>query len=313
MYKQSIAAIIVTYNRLELLKNCLYAVERQSLQPTTIIIVNNKSTDGTEAFLSLWEKSQSSINKIVINMKNNTGGAGGFHHGIKQAVNKNHDWFWMMDDDVIPDEIALESLLQATEQLNGMDGYYSSLAFDENRTSTVNVPQIDLRLSELNYPNWAEHLQNGIVKIMETTFVSLFVSKKSILQVGLPIKEFFIWGDDTEFTLRLAKAGFQGYLIGNSTVRHLRPGIQGLDIRKETNHQRINLYIHLYKNNMYLNRKYNLISQYRYIYKSLMRAAACLIKNQEPLKAWIILKGLSKGILFHPKITYCHQNEEKWN
>lgn len=309
MNKLSSAAIIVTYNRLELLKICLTAVESQSLQPTTIIIVNNNSTDGTTTFLRSWEKSQSSINKIVINMKSNTGGAGGFHYGIKQAIKMKCDWVWIMDDDVVPDETALENLLQAAKNLNGISGYYSSLVFNKNRTSTVNVPQIDLKLSEANYPNWPEYLQKGIVKIKATTFVSLLVSRESILQVGLPIKEFFIWGDDTEFTLRLAKAGFQGFLIGNSIVRHLRPGTHGLDIRNETNSQRIQLYTHLYKNTIYLNRQYSLMPQFQYIYKSLMRAIACLIKYKEPVKTWVILKGLLKGFLFHPKIVYCQKND----
>ena len=43
-------------------------------------------------------------------MHENTGGAGGFHEGVKRAYKKGYDWLWLMDDDVEVKEDTLEKL-----------------------------------------------------------------------------------------------------------------------------------------------------------------------------------------------------------
>ena len=47
----TIAAVVVTYNRLALLKECLDAISRQTYQVYKMVVVNNASTDGTTEFL----------------------------------------------------------------------------------------------------------------------------------------------------------------------------------------------------------------------------------------------------------------------
>ena len=59
-----IAAVIVTYNRLDMLKEVLDAFDNQIKQPDYLIVVNNASTDNTSEFLELWSK-RGSMSKIV--------------------------------------------------------------------------------------------------------------------------------------------------------------------------------------------------------------------------------------------------------
>ena len=69
-----IAAVIVTYNRLYLLKEVLEAFDNQTRVPDYIIIVNNASTDGTEAFLEEWKKTEiKGQTKFVITPEENLG------------------------------------------------------------------------------------------------------------------------------------------------------------------------------------------------------------------------------------------------
>ena len=75
-----IATIIVTYNRIELLKKSISAHLSQSKQSDVILVVNNASTDGTAIYLSELENRFKNIR--VVNLKENTGGAGGFYHGL---------------------------------------------------------------------------------------------------------------------------------------------------------------------------------------------------------------------------------------
>lgn len=41
-----IAAVVVTYNRLDLMKKCVNALRKQSRILNTIFVINNNSTDG---------------------------------------------------------------------------------------------------------------------------------------------------------------------------------------------------------------------------------------------------------------------------
>ena len=90
----NIIAVVVTYNRMELLKRNIRCLQ-QNKPISSIVIVNNGSTDGTTEWLAAQE------GLTVIN-QTNVGGAGGFYTGIQYAYQAGADWIWCMDDDVFP-------------------------------------------------------------------------------------------------------------------------------------------------------------------------------------------------------------------
>ena len=79
-----LGVVIVTYNRLELLKECITACINQKEEFQKILIINNASTDGTKEYLENLQYS----NLEIINSNKNLGGSGGFWLGIKQ-------WNWI--------------------------------------------------------------------------------------------------------------------------------------------------------------------------------------------------------------------------
>ena len=91
-----IAAVVVTYNRLALLKECIDAISRQTYQVSSTIVVNNASTDGTTEFLQNLDKKQ----LVVKTFEKNIGGAAGFAEGIAIATRMGADAIWIMDDDI---------------------------------------------------------------------------------------------------------------------------------------------------------------------------------------------------------------------
>ena len=78
-----INCVVVTYNRLDLLKECLQAVEQQTFPCHRIIVVDNCSTDGTCEFLQQY---CTRPQYHIIRTEKNIGGAGGFSIGIKESV-----------------------------------------------------------------------------------------------------------------------------------------------------------------------------------------------------------------------------------
>ena len=100
-----IAAVVVTYNRIILLKECIKVLRHQTRRLDEIIVVNNSSTDGTLEWLNL----QKDLKTIT---QENSGSAGGQHPGIKIAYENGYDWIWCMDDDCFPEVNALEKLCE---------------------------------------------------------------------------------------------------------------------------------------------------------------------------------------------------------
>lgn len=192
-----VGIVVVTYNRLSLLKECIDALRHQTYKNFRIVIVNNGSTDGTCEWLSLQ-------NDLIVISQENSGGAGGFYTGLKYVAEHAYDYCWFMDDDVICNVDALQELLWAVPLLKQDFGFLCSSVIDRNGNPT-NVPEVDLR-SQGAYSDWSRFLINGIVKVRSATFVSVFIPVQNIYKYGLPIKEFFIWGDDTEYTIRLSNA-----------------------------------------------------------------------------------------------------------
>ena len=104
-----ITAVIVTYNRVELLRKSVAHLLAQSRKPDSILIVDNASSDETEAFCCELMKERKEIE--YLRLLENTGGAGGFYTGIKVAIKRGADYIWGMDDDAFAQREALEKIV----------------------------------------------------------------------------------------------------------------------------------------------------------------------------------------------------------
>ena len=113
----TVAAVIVTYNRKELLAECILALLNQTHPLNKIFVIDNASTDGT--YIMLERKGFLNNSKISYHaLPENMGSSGGFAEGIKKAHEEGFDWIWIMDDDSEPAPNALELLLEYSKEEN---------------------------------------------------------------------------------------------------------------------------------------------------------------------------------------------------
>jgi len=210
MENKKVIAVIVTYNRKELLKEAIEALLNQNYKNCDILIVDNASTDGTQEYISNLLKNNRVIYK---NTGANLGGAGGFNYGIKEACEIGCDFVWVMDDDCIVHNDTLEKFIEADMELNGNYGYLSSkVLWKDGKVCKMNVQRKTLTKNVINFN---EKLQ----EICMASFVSLFIKTEIVAELGLPIKDFFIWTDDWEYTRRISKK-YKCYLVTDSIVTH---------------------------------------------------------------------------------------------
>ncbi|GAA1668449.1 glycosyltransferase family 2 protein [Microbacterium lacus] len=211
----TVAAVIVTFNRLEKLKSVIAALQAQTLAPATLLIIDNASTDGTADYLA-GLRHDPRID--VVTMATNTGGAGGFAEGMLRGYATGADHVWIMDDDCYPQPTALETLVR------GFDEAVAELGPDVPFACSV-VKFTDDSICEMNNPvptwDWGRLMVKGQRNVMVTacSFVSVLIPRWAIARYGLPYRDYFIWFDDREYTLRLTKV-CPGVQVLDSVVIH---------------------------------------------------------------------------------------------
>ena len=188
-----VVAVVVTYQRKALLKECVEALLKQE-KLSHILIVDNASSDGTKEYV--WDLVDGT-HVIYQNTGKNLGGAGGFSFGIKEAVKLDCDYVWLMDDDCIVQDNSLSELLVCAERLNGDFGFLSSVV------QWTDGSICDMNVQRKSITNQITDFSKEGQSIMLASFVSMLLNVKAVRELGLPIKEFFIWGDDWEYTSRI--------------------------------------------------------------------------------------------------------------
>ena len=300
MKKNTVVAVVVTYNRKELLIECLNAIMAQTYSVSSIVLIDNASTDGTYEALS--EKGYINNEKIrYIKMKENTGGSGGFFEGLKRIKEQQYDWVWIMDDDTIPTSNCLEKLIEANQIIqnksaNRKVSFLASAIYGANG-EYMNLPSVSNKPSNNGYAYWYEFLVDGIVNISDATFVSLLVNTNAIKECGLPCKDYFIWGDDTEYTTRLTKFYGDAFFVGNSIAIHKRYNAKALSIENEDDPQRMKMYHYLFRNQLINRQYYGKCKPSVLLLQNLWRLVRSIGNKKSFNRKKIILKGTWEGIV----------------
>lgn len=223
-----IAAVVVTYNRLNLLKECIDGIRKQTKKVDEIIVVNNGSNDGTLE----WLKTQNDLRIIT---QENSGSAGGQYTGIKFAYENGFDWIWCMDDDCLPFANCLENQIpDDTDTITG-----PKVIYENEEVWNYDYKSIKYKLLEFfNLP------------FITIPFNGFLVSNKIVKTIGLPLRELFIYCDDVEYSYRASKFGFKLRICDNAFLSHPKS-------KKVNDYAQIQLYYYI-RNNLFVVRKYDL-------------------------------------------------------
>ncbi|MGI6591605.1 MAG: glycosyltransferase family 2 protein [Eggerthellaceae bacterium] len=295
-----IAAVVVTYNRRDLLMQCCSCLMSQQIDQSSnhcldILVIDNASTDGTRTELDPLIKDDS---VRYLNTGANLGGAGGFNRGMRAAVEAGYDYAWVMDDDCLAHPDSLQALLDADLRLGDSYGFLSSVVrWTDGSICRMNVQRHPLTR---DIADFTPELQPCTL----ASFVSLFVPVRVIREFGLPISEFFIWTDDWEFTRRISRQ-YPCYVVGQSVVTHASKNNGAGTIATDTP-DRLDRYRYIYRNDIVLYRReglkgaaFVLTRDAYHILQVLSHPDSYTLK-----KIGIIIKGNLDGLSFHPRIEF---------
>ncbi|HEB1166424.1 TPA: glycosyltransferase [Escherichia albertii] len=299
---KAVIAIIVTYNRKELLSKVIDAVSSQSYPLKKILIVDNNSSDGTKDLVS---------HKIspLIEYKNtggNFGGAGGFYHGFIEAEKYTYDYLWLMDDDFMPTIDCLEKLVSNSPRgitqpvrynLDETCAELSPLTYDLSNPFKINPKGVPLNKYLKDLVEKPEYID-----IEAIPFEGPLISRDVVEKIGYPDPRFFIFCDDIEYAIKAKRMGIPIKCDLRAKAYRLLVNNQSNDLLSWKGY-------FMLRNLFYLHKKYgtNVFIRYKPVMLSIGYALSCIMKyrfSQLPIiwRAFWDSSSLNNTELYKPGV-----------
>ena len=199
-----VAAVIVTHNRVELLRYSLEVVAKQTYPVKHIIVVDNGADPAVEALVN----SIAGERGIYTPSRTNLGGGGGFAYGFLTALALGVDAVWCADDDGRPEgPEVLKTLIDAASrhQLEQVSPVVCNADTPERLAFPLRRGLEWRRYrSELIDPeNPEDDLLPGIASLFNGALISAYAMER----IGVPDYRLFIRGDEVEYHRRLVRSG----------------------------------------------------------------------------------------------------------
>lgn len=275
-----ITTVIVTYgNRALLVKQVIEAALSQGVGK--VVLVDNASVHESAQLLDTFVKNHKEIHLIC--HQENEGSAGGFYAGLEYVLNHvDTDYIWLLDDDNVPQENALNNLLKARDLVvteeskevilysyrgdawlddwravseGKIKGYKidSFMGFDLINSLKNKLPNKKPFVEDVNYP---------IVKTYLGPYGGMFLSLDSLKKVDLPNKDFYLYADDHEYSLRFNRNGIKQFLIYSSKLKDIDFSFSGGNRFFSHNYSEFKLFYSV-RNHVYLSQSFK-VSKFKY-------------------------------------------------
>ena len=141
-------------------------------------------------------------------MDKNRGGAAGFFQGMKKAISLEADWVFVADDDAYPEKETIGVLDAYLQKHENQAAVCTSVVRPDGSFSIGHRQRMNRSFLELGRTSVESvEYEKDAFSIDIFTFVGVMLSKKTLKQAGLPLPGYFIRDDDTEYSIRVRKAG----------------------------------------------------------------------------------------------------------
>jgi rhamnopyranosyl-N-acetylglucosaminyl-diphospho-decaprenol beta-1,3/1,4-galactofuranosyltransferase len=219
---ESVAVVVVTYNRADLLAHMLDGLAAQSRPADAIFVIDNASSDHTRALLTEHVAAERpGLPLRVTHAADNMGGAGGFHLGVQMAYAAGYDRIWLMDDDVVPAPDCLEilmardhaCLMSVRQDTHGNLVEKAATRFDLRNPLTLR-PKTAMVETEFG----SRDRMPELVELENVAFEGFMLRREVIEAIGLPDPSYFIFYDDVDYAVRARRAGFRIWAVRDAVL-----------------------------------------------------------------------------------------------
>lgn len=212
--------VLVNYRSWQDTVECLHALEQLEYANHRVVVLDNASgNDSVERIRQAFPKVE------LVALEQNHGFSGGNNIGIRRALEAGAEFVWLLNPDTKPDPGSLQAMVRT--------------ASSDPKIGAVGNPIYEMEHPERPqvYGGGEVYFPTGLVRhhwepdqLERLSYIggmSLLVPRAAFERVGLLDEQFFMYFEDTDFGLRLRKAGFILSVAQNSRVLHRGQGSWG--------------------------------------------------------------------------------------
>jgi GT2 family glycosyltransferase len=238
--KQRVSVVIVNWNGKTDTAACLDSLRKVVVPKSlsmSVVVVDNGSVDGSEAFI------RGKYPEVaVIGTGKNLGFSGGNNAGIRYALDHGADYVWMLNNDTVVDPKVLSFLTAFDNPSVGAVGSKIFFApgheFHHDRYSDAERGRVIWYAGGMiDWNNmYASHrgvdeIDHGQYDTVEDTpFItgcSMAVRRETVNAVGMLDDAYYLYLEDVDLNLRIQRAGYRTLYVPSSVVWHVNAGSSG--------------------------------------------------------------------------------------
>ncbi|GGY82411.1 hypothetical protein GCM10011613_28990 [Cellvibrio zantedeschiae] len=211
-----VSVIVVTYNNLDLTKQCLMSLDKfTDYSNLEIIVVDNASSDDSPAYLSEWSKQGD--NRILILNPDNKGFAAGNNQGLVVATG---DYLVLLNNDthVTPGWVTSLVKHMQRDQSIGLLGPVTGNIGNEAKIAIQYSTMEEMLIESSKFT--LRHI-GQLTPLRTAAFFCVMISRAAYEKVGLLDEAFGIgFFEDDDYCRRVEQAGFTIYCADDVFIHH---------------------------------------------------------------------------------------------
>ncbi|MBI4881599.1 MAG: PIG-L family deacetylase, partial [Planctomycetes bacterium] len=195
-----VSAVIATWNKRDDLRENLRALERQTIPPAEIIVVDNCSKDGTADMI----REEFPEVRLLSSSSDQTGACETFNMGFKAAT---QPYVAIMDDDVVAPPAWLETLVRRMEQEP------PSTAMISSKVVEPGMPDEFIRSERVNRERYMATFRG----------CGTLARSEVLRRAGYYDEVFFIYGNERDLAARVLGLGCRILQLPDAEIFHKTP------------------------------------------------------------------------------------------
>lgn len=214
--KGKVGIVLVNYNGEKFQNDCIRTLKKSTYNNYEIIVVDNNSTDNSIKLLR-----EEFPNTVIIETGENTGVARGNNIGIKHALENKCEYVLLLNNDTEVDKEMLKKMVDKADQ----ETLVTCKMYYHDPDNLIWCAGGEIKWSKGTTLHYGEgkydEFQFNESKYVEYTPTCCLLVHRSVFEnIGLMDEKYFMYYDDTDFCVRVNRAGFKIWYEASALLWH---------------------------------------------------------------------------------------------
>jgi hypothetical protein len=300
-----VSLILVNWNGFDLTKNCIESIYKITYPNYEIVLVDNGSVNDVERLKQLFPA------VTYIENGQNLGFVGGNNVGIRYALKTDAKYIMLLNNDTIVEPDFLTKLVDTLNSDETIGALTPKIYFLHRRDKIWALGgSINLWLGIFKNRSEGKIDHGQFNQVEEVDFVTgcCFMVRRTVIeQIGLLPKDYFIYYEDSDWSLRIKRLGYRMLCIPGSVIYHVA-GASNTNKKKgkDGKSNPIVWYLHV-RNQIWMYRKYASWFQYPTLFVVTAAKMLFYLAAFTGLRRWgkvkAVLRGIGHGFTITPDYT----------